>query len=170
MKKFKLKRPSESIISQCFEFAKSSSVTSLDEYARRNQNAGDKIIQDIYYGKVAEFMVSNMLLEHGRQPSTPDLEIYQARQKSYDADLTCNGVAIHVKSHMYSGYYPVSWVFQKRDRLTQGGSKDYLALVVMDERFSGHCYLLQANGVKFEPPKKESLRANKVCIYERSLK
>ena len=167
----KLIKPSTQIMEVCHKFAEQSAASSMDEYARRNQHSIDKIKLDIFRGKVAEFQVWQHLVDRARDVVPPDVAIYDKYHKTFDADLVCNGQNLHVKSHMRNPRFPVSWVFQKRDKLTYAPSdNDWLCLVTLDADFSGTLYIRSAKEVTFEQPKKESLRANKVCIYERSLK
>ena len=166
----KLIKPSTQIMEVCHKFAEQSAASSMDEYARRNQHSIDKIKLDIFRGKVAEFQVWQHLVDRARDVVPPDVAIYDKYHKTFDADLVCNGQNLHVKSHMRNPRFPVSWVFQKRDKLTYAPSdNDWLCLVTLDADFSGTLYIRHAKEVTFEQPKKESLRASKVCVYEGSL-
>lgn len=158
-----LQKPTAYTLARCELFASHSVSTSTSEYSRRNQHSMVKIRDDIYRGKVAEYMVYDYLTFKGNETSLPDVEIYEARRKSYDADLVSNGYNVHVKSHTLNPNYPVSWVFQKSDKLTKG-SDDFLALVIMDEEFEAKAYLGQAKHFTFRPPVNESLKS-KTCIY-----
>ena len=169
MKKFKLQKPDSYTLKRCEIFAEFSVQSSVDEYARRNQNDVDKIKLDIYRGKVAEFMVYNYLVGRGKNITKPDLEIYDKHHKSFDSDLTSEGVNIHVKSHFVNPKFPVSWVFQKKDKITRDAGDDYLCLVVMNESWDDWFYLEKAKLLDFREPKKQSLKATKVCIYEKDL-
>lgn len=147
---------------QCELFSKFSVFSSLDEYKRRGQANKDKIISDIYNGKVAEFMVYNFFIKKGKSLHSPDVNIYSKRMKSFDADLVIGDVNIHVKSHIKNDMFPVSWMFQKNDPLP---SRDYLCLVVNNN----YMYIKKVSEVKFSEPMKESLRHTKVCLYEKTL-
>ncbi len=147
-------------------FSKYSVFSSLSEYEKRNQFNKDKIINDIYNGKKAEFLVYNFLISKQKKLISPDLNIYEKYNKSYNADLCLKNVNIHVKSHKVNGNFPVSWVFQKKDPLLlEKKNNDYLALVVMDECVN-YMYLKKIKDVVFKEPVKESLRKTKLCIYE----
>jgi len=166
----KLIKTSPQIMEACRKFAEQSAASSMDEYARRNQHSIDKIKLDIFRGKVAEFQVWQHLVDRARDVVPPDMAIYDKYHKTFDADLVCNGQNLHVKSHMRNPRFPVSWVFQKRDKLTYAPSdNDWLCLVTLEADFSGTLYIRHAKEVTFEQPKKESLRASKVCVYEGSL-
>jgi hypothetical protein len=170
MKKIKLKELDEYTMCRCSLFAKYSTESSLDEYSRRNQNNAEKIKNDIKTGKMAEFMVYNYLTENGKIATKPDLDIYDKHQKSYDADMVVGNAELHVKSHLKNDRFPVSWVFQKQDKVTSTDSEnDYLCLVVMDEFAGCSLYLKSAKKATFKEPKKECLKKTKVCIYESDL-
>ena len=169
MKKFKLEKPDAYTLERCKIFAAFSVDSSADEYARRNQNDINKIKIDIYSGKVAEFMVYNYLVSRGKHVTKPDLDIYDKHHKSFDSDLVSDGVNLHVKSHFVNPRFPVSWVFQKKDKITSDAGDDYLCLVVMKENWDNWFYIKAAKLLDFKQPVKESLRATKVCIYEKDL-
>lgn len=169
MKKYNLQKPDTYTLKRCKLFAEFSVQSSLDEYARRNQTNVDKIKLDIYRGKVAEFMVYNYLVDKGKNTTKPDLDVYDKDHKSFDADLVCEGVNLHIKSHFVNSRFPVSWVFQKKDKITRDSCSDYLSLVVINEDWDGWFYLEQAKLLRFKEPKKESLKASKVCVYEKDL-
>lgn len=78
----------------------------------------EKVRKDNVAGKVGEFVVRNTLIQMGLPVDDPDLEIYDARQKSFDADLHFNtdGMenGISVKTFRIHDGLPskVSWVMQ----------------------------------------------------------
>ena len=151
---------------QCILFSKHSVSSSLSEYEKRNQFNEEKIINDIYNGKKAEFLVYNFLMYRQKKLNSPDLNIYKKHNKSYDADLILENANVHVKSHNVNGSFPVSWVFQKKDPLLSGlKDDDFLALVVLNKHIN-YMYLKKISQVDFKQPLKESLRKTKVCVYE----
>lgn len=154
---------------QCDLFSKYSVFSSLSEYEKRNQFNKDKIINDIYNGKKAEFLVYNFLISKQKKIISPDLNIYEKYNKSYNADLYSENVNIHVKSHMVNNNFPISWVFQKKDPLLlEIKEQNFLALVVMNKDIN-YMYLKKITDVNFKEPIKESLRKTKLCIYESDL-
>lgn len=144
--------------------------TNREMYASRNQDNRLKVIADIYLGKMAEFAVWNLLQRQGKDATFPDIMIYKANKKSYDADITSGDTKIHVKSCIAMGLYPVSWVFQPNDPLTISPSnKDFLALVSIEEEKFFEAYFVKAIDVIdiYEAPRKEGL--DKKVIYESTL-
>lgn len=166
MKRIELVMPSLYQVKQSKLFAEFSLSTSVDEYQKRGQADQDKIMKDVYTGKIAEFMVFKWLKQKGKQATIPDLQIYEAGQKSFDADIVSGETKIHVKSHVVNENYPVSWLFQKSDKLTTEPSEnDFLALVVL-KKGGSYMYLQKAKDAVFKEPLKEALKDSKVCVYE----
>lgn len=106
----------EETLDKCLQFAKDSVATSIDKYARRHQNNVNKIIEDIRNGKLAEEYVWQKLSESYPNLSKPDYNIYDKKQKNWDADLKDLSIPLRIavksqeiKSEMAYGR---SWVFQ----------------------------------------------------------
>lgn len=138
-------------------------TTNADEYAKRSQENKDKVISDIYNGKVAEYMVYNTLLVKGKNPTPPDIMIYTAINKSFDADINCGLIKVHVKSCQGDSPFGSSWLFQPYDRLTTHATEtDYLALCVLSEE--PYMYLVKAADMEYSTPIKHNL--DKKVIYE----
>lgn len=170
LKKLKLIEPDKYQEKLADMFAREVYETNREMYESRNQNNRLKVIADIYVGKMAEFAVWNYLQRDGKDATFPDIVIYPAKKKSYDADITCGDVKIHVKSCISLGIYPVSWVFQPNDPVTISPSnKDFLALVSIEEERLFQAYFVKAIDVIniYEAPKKEGL--DKKVIYESTL-
>jgi len=147
-------------------FAHNCANTILSEYAKRNQENVKKIVQDICNGKIAELLVHRYLVEKGKQCSAPDFVIYPAHYKSFDADLVCEGINIHVKSCIPNDKWSNSWCFQPNDSLViKPQPNDYLALVVLGD--DPYFRLVRAEGVKYGVPRKRGL--NKSVIYEQNI-
>ena len=92
--KIKLNKITEYQDKQSDLFSKYSVFSSLSEYEKRNQFNKEKIINDIYNGKKAEFLVYNYLIYKQKKLTSPDLNIYEKYKKSYDADLYLKNVNI----------------------------------------------------------------------------
>ncbi len=167
--KIQLNTISEYQDKQCDLFSKYSCFSSFSEYEKRNQSNKEKIISDIYNGKKAEFLVYNYLISKQKKLSSPDLNIYEKYNKSYDSDLNIKEINIHVKSHNVNGNFPISWVFEKKDPLlSEMKENNFLALVVINREIN-YMYLKKISEVKFKEPLKECLKKTKVCVYENDL-
>ena len=67
-------------------------------YSKRGQNNEQKRQKDAFVGKLGEYAVYNSL--KGKIPNIvePDVQVYAAKQKSWDFDLKGDGVNLHVKT------------------------------------------------------------------------
>lgn len=170
-KKLRLIEPSAYQERLCTLFSSEVFHTNKDMYASRNQTNENKVRADIYIGKMAEFAVYNYLISKGKNCSAPDVMIYSAKKKSYDADLFINGTApLHVKSCMEVSGYDNSWVFQPNDPLVTTPLEDEtIALVTATADGVFDCYIVKAIDMLFmyKPPRKIEL--NKKVLYEQDL-
>jgi len=176
MNKIILPAASEYQLKQCRIFADYVIDTNESVYRLRGGGNRDKLIEDIYSGKVMECRVFNKLEEDGLKPSPIDFSIYSKRRKTFDADTSAriDGVVwkYHVKSCKHSSKYPNSWLFQKQDKMLKKPDKDALVLCVIketDEGDSSYCYIADAEGVKLSEPVIPFLRNTKIAIYEKDL-
>lgn len=81
------------------KFAEARLEKSLDQYSRRGQTNTDKIKYDITVGALGEIGIYRMLKRLGMKVSPPDFNVYEAKNKSYDADLQDkDGYRFHCKS------------------------------------------------------------------------
>jgi len=109
------------IVILCQHFADNVVSTNIDCYKNRNQYSIDKIKKDILTGKLAEwgvFFVYHFLRKKVNITS-PDMRIYSAKDKSFDADLKFGLFNLHVKSQTSESAhrYGDSWIFQSKDPL-----------------------------------------------------
>jgi hypothetical protein len=160
----KIKIPKK-VREQCEQFAIECASTNKDEYAKRNQTNLSKIQLDIVVGKIGEWAVMKFL---GKGCSKPDFEIYTAKKKSFDADLTYNGVNVHVKSQSEksASMYGISWLFQKRDPLYRKPNPDDLIVGVLVGDTEAEIVMYgNVASLVFGEPKIHQLRGSKVAIY-----
>jgi hypothetical protein len=175
IEKKKIKPVTEYQDNQCKLFAKYSVKTSLSHYSKtRNQGDMQKVRDDIYRGKKAEFMVYNTLKDKYDSVTAPDVEIYSSGGKSFDSDMIVTKgdkeLKLHIKSHEANNRFPVSWVFHNTDPLILNRPKgNYLVLVVLNEEDEDdYMYIcnIRDKGVKFGKPMRDNLKSSKACIYE----
>ena len=122
-------------------FAEQRIGSSKGLYSYRGESKTEKMIEDIIVGTVGEFAAAKYLRSKGLSCTRPDLKIYEAKRKSFDADLFANESVdielninkefkIHVKSQSVksSKRYGNSWLLQKSDKIVKSPSKNDLFL------------------------------------------
>lgn len=125
------------------EFAEARVELSLIQYSRRGQSSIEKITQDIVIGALGEIAIYRMLKRLGVKVSPPDFKVYQAKKKSYEADLTDNnGNRFHCKSQSRESEqrYGASYILQysgagtgHTDKLFRNvTNRDYLVPCLVD--------------------------------------
>lgn len=81
--------------------------------------------EDIVSGAMAELAVYRVLKEKGVELGYPDFKIYEAKDKSYDADLTDGLHHFHVKGQTLESKkrYGPSWLMQRNDPILKNPEK-----------------------------------------------
>lgn len=108
------------IINMCEHFADTVISTNIDCYRKRKQYNIDKIKQDIFLGKLAEWGVFFIYLSRGcTNILPPDMKVYSRNKKSFDGDLKWGLYNLHIKSQTFESAdrYGDSWIFQCKDPL-----------------------------------------------------
>lgn len=149
-KLFRLPSPLEEDIALSEVFASCVVSSNIEEYRRRNQD-GEKVLRDIYMGKLAECSVFRFFLSKNKTCTPPDFMVYAKNHKNFNPDLMVQGgLRVHVKSCKANTSFPISWVFQPQDSLvTRPLATDWLALVVFEGKVPTHMYLKKATEVVF---------------------
>lgn len=156
-------------------------------YSTRNQFNESKKIKDSFIGKLGEFAAYHYLKDKVEDISVPDLNIYDAKSKSWDFDLKSKSANFHVKTQdlVQGEKYGTSWIFQYGNGKSRSYDKEifdkltdnqYIAFVSLDlEKLCAHiraCVNLNHLHDKklFGMPKLEHLqRANKLAVYLKDL-
>jgi len=174
MKKIELLKPSDYEIAICRLFSNSSVLTNKNKYSNRNQFNTNKLIDDIYIGKISEILIYNYLKMNGKNVTPVDFMIYNKKYKSYDADLFIlneNSINfLHIKSCAENDTFPISWIFEPNDPLVKAPKhNDYLALVVFPKNYeqNAYCYFKNTNNLIYRDAINPKL--NKMVIYESDL-
>lgn len=115
----------KAVIEKCEDFAEKRVGGSVDEYKRRGEKRNTKIYQDILLGCAGEFAAYKYLSSCGVRVNKPDLEIYDVKNKSFDADLLSPKYTFHVKSQGEQSRkrYGCSWLLQRRDKVVADPSE-----------------------------------------------
>lgn len=134
--------------------------------------------EDLVAGAMGELAVYKALKRKGHELAKPDFEVYEVRNKSFDADLRLGKKRIHVKSQTKksSSRYGRSWLMQRHDPLFKGtGYNHYMACAEVDADknevellgfFSVHSIIKKGLIGECKVP---SFRMSKVAIYFDSL-
>ena len=165
---------SSDIIFMCKCFADKVIDTNIDEYNNRKQFNRQKIWNDIFYGKLAEWGVYFIYLKRNRLSiTTPDMKIYSGSYKSFDADLNWNLYKLHIKSQTKKSErnYGTSWIFQSNDPLFKK-SKEYDIIIgcTVDFISEDQCVIdikleSQFKKLIFAEPKLNKFEGNKKALY-----
>ena len=178
---------------KAYKFACDCAATNKDKYARRGQINISNIVDQIRTGKIVEEMTYQKLKNYLPNLSEPDWNIYDRKNKNWDADLsdqTTNPITkIGVKSQRANvgESVGVSWVFEFRagknyDVDTGVFGKEakqpghYIAFSSIDfPKKSGQIHAILAVSTLhelqlFEQVQIERLRDNKVAVYLKTIK
>ena len=161
----------------CNDYARNELESTFAQRNRRNQFNKDAMIHQVTTGKLGEWAVKMYLNNKPCKCTEPDMKIYDKYHKSFDADLTVDGVELHVKSQSSESArrFGTSWMFQFNGR--GKGHRDPLitfatglvAFVVVDfeqkmATLHGICEFDSIRD-KLREPVKPALRDTKRCIY-----
>lgn len=157
-------------LDKCTEFAHSQIEGSKQLYAYRGEHNINKMIDDIIVGKAGECAVHRYLTDKGMYCTRPDFKIYKAKRKSYDADLYCEDLTVHVKSQsvLSSKRYGSSWLFQRRDNLLNTEDrKEFMAFTKVNGREVDILGVVRAIDIQdlFGECSVPRYRATKVALY-----
>jgi hypothetical protein len=138
---------SQEVMDQCQEFARKRIEGSSSLYAYRGESNNMKMVEDCVIGTLGEWGVYEYLIGKGYEISKPDMEIYPARRKSFNADLFNKELRIHVKSQSDKSYkyYGSSYLLQKKDRIvTNPDDDEYFVFVKVNGlecEILGSCFI-----------------------------
>ena len=161
---------------RAFEFAKS--VTDTVNYRDSNQLAKEKIRDDHFVSKLGEEAVR--ILFQGRQclVEGPDYGVYEAKRKSWAADMKVNGLEVAVKTQRRSAAnrYGLSWTFQdspeRRDPILDLADAWVCLVVFEDLKSETECLVYPLRKIKqliFEAPRLAKLIGKKQAVYLKTL-
>ncbi len=162
------------IVILCEHFAEKVVSTNLDCYKDRKQHSVDKIKKDILIGKLAEWGVFFVycFLRKKINITSPDMKIYPAKDKSFDADLKFGLFNLHVKSQTSESAYRYgdSWIFQSKDPLFVSANEyDIIIGCRVDLQEDGALVEIKLekpfDNLKFGEPKLAKFCGTKKTIY-----
>lgn len=153
-------------------------VTGTVNYEDSRQSITEKIRDDHFVSKLGEEAVR--ILFEGRECRVegPDYGVYEARRKSWAADLKVNGLEVAVKTQRRSAAnrYGLSWTFQdspeRRDPILNSPDAWVCLVVYEDLKESHECVVYPLRKIKqliFEAPRLARLVGKKQAVYLETL-
>ncbi|NJK45060.1 MAG: hypothetical protein HC933_12930 [Pleurocapsa sp. SU_196_0] len=143
------------------------------DYADSNQRSR-KVRGDHHSGKLGEEAVRLVYASFGVPVEGPDYTIYTGRRKSWEADLTVDGAALHVKTQTSraSLLYGLSWLFQDSSARSDTALKqleEWVCFVLLDEeKLRARVFPpQQMKSLKFSEPALAHLQGKKRVAYAR---
>ena len=153
-------------------------VAATTDYSDANQQQKDKIITDHFISKIGEEAARVVLCRFAKVEG-PDYAIYEAKQKSWAADLFVNKVPLAVKTQATSAAirYGLSWTFQsgaKRKDLILHQPEAWVVFVEYDDYNAPYetCFVLppfQMKELVLDEPRLPHLKGHKKVVYAASL-
>lgn len=169
----------QSLVSKARDFAKQVTPTigcPGRGYQDANQVNLQKIEHDHYVSKLGEEAVRTVFQQLNRRVWGPDYQVYQAAQKSWNADLLIDGIGLAVKTQTATSAkrFGLSWTFQagvyRKDPILNHPDAWVCFVEVNDAIY--HCRVYpphQIKQLKFEEPKLDRLKGSKKVVYATSL-
>lgn len=149
---------------QIKEYANQHYINSKDLYIKRKQDPA-KMFDHIVGGKVAEWCAYLNLKDQNYILDPPDMEIYEVKDKSHEADLIVTGkdnilfkdkIFLHVKSIRASTFakYPPSFLIQKTDPLVKYPKSNHYFYVLLEHdeyTYNSYAWLCSTDADYSEP-------------------
>ena len=180
------------LVLRAYDFGRQHADSSKDAYARRGQRNLNNIIEQSQTSKIVEEMNHTQLLPYFPQLSKPDWNIYLAKDKNWDPDLTdkttdpITKIGIKSQRSEIGKTYGVSWVFEFRAGRNYDTDKGVFG---EEAKKPGHYICFNSIDVLgktgklhaivavstlhqlnlFEAMKKQNLQGNKLAVYLESL-
>ena len=156
----------------------SEAVIETVNYRDSNQSIKEKVRDDHFVSKLGEEAVR--ILFEGRQCQVdgPDYGVYEAKRKSWAADLRVNGLEVAVKTQRRSAAnrYGLSWTFQdspeRRDPILDMPDAWVCLVVFEDLQTENECLVYPLRKIKqliFEAPRLAKLVGKKQAVYLETL-
>ncbi len=153
-------------------------VVGTVDYRDSNQANHRKIEDDHFVSKLGEEAVRAAFEAAGAAVKPPDYTIYGGKEKSWEDDLTVNGIGLAVKTQKKSAAlrYGLSWTFQASGIRTDPivcRPDAWVCFVECDDTLAGFpCRVFppcQIRELTFRPPKLPHLAGKKQVVYAAEL-
>lgn len=163
---------------QAHAHAFATSVTETVNYKDSNQSVKEKILDDHFVSKLGEEAVRILFEGRNCRVEGPDYGVYEAKRKSWAADLRVNDLEVAVKTQRRSAAkrYGLSWTFQdspeRRDPILDMPDA-WVCLVVFEDLNEGkECVVYPLRKIRqliFEAPRLARLVGKKQAVYLETL-
>ena len=153
-------------------------VTDTVNYKDSNQSVIEKIRDDHFVSKLGEEAVRILFQSRECSVEGPDYGVYEAKRKSWAADLKVNGLDVAVKTQRRSAAnrYGLSWTFQdspeRRDPILDMADAWVCLVVFEDLKSEIECLVYPLRKIKqlvFEAPRLTKLIGKKQAVYLETL-
>lgn len=153
-------------------------VTGTVNYRDSNQVVAAKVRDDHFVSKLGEEAVRILFKGRNCQVEGPDYGVYEAKRKSWAADLRVNGLEVAVKTQRRSAAnrYGLSWTFQdspeRRDPILDMPDAWVCLVVYEDLKEETECVVYPLRKIKqliFEAPRLAKLVGKKQAVYLETL-
>lgn len=120
---------------ECYQFAVDVTHTTFKLYSKRQSNSNlDILINQHYKAKLTEWFVWFYLSKNNYLVSTPDMQVYDGHNKSYNADLRVFGRNINV--HVKCMNKKIRSVLFEKDEVKHFKKNDYICIVDFINEFN----------------------------------
>ena len=153
-------------------------VTTTVDYRDSNQGIAEKIRDDHFVSKLGEEAVRILFEGRNCRVEGPDYSVYEAKRKSWAADLRINELDVAVKTQRRSAAkrYGLSWTFQdspeRRDPILDTPDAWVCLVVFEDLDAEPVCFVYPLKKIKqliFEAPRLSRLAGKKQAVYLETL-
>lgn len=153
-------------------------VTGTVDYHDSNQTVIEKVRDDHFVSKLGEEAVRILFEGRNCRVEGPDYGVYEAKRKSWAADLRINDLEVAVKTQRRSAAkrYGLSWTFQdspgRRDPILDTPDAWVCLVVFEDLNAETECVVYPLKKIKqliFEAPRLSKLIGKKQAVYLETL-
>lgn len=157
------------------KFASSVFLSTKMKYAEREQKSEKLIQKQAFEGKLAEIAVHKIISNKWIDITYPDMKVYYGKDKSYDADLQCMGMNLHVKTQntLMMKRFGKGWMVQKNDPVViKPQDNDYFVLthINLKKYYVNIVAFVKCSDVYYIRPTVSALAKTKLVIQTQDMK
>ena len=150
------------VAKDCYDFALRVTNTTYKLYSNRQCNAHiEKLVKQHYQAKLCEWYVYFYLIYKNYDCTKPDMTVYSALNKSYDADLYIKNKSLRI--HVKCLNIKLKSVLFQKDEIKDFGENDYICIVKYENNTFEIISFKSALDYIYLSPKKNM--PSKVAVY-----